>query len=92
VFFKGSRYEQVPDAQMTIPGGRAVSYKRIRFIPGTAAAGEHTVTQGERLDLIAQQYLRNPECFWRVCDANLSMLPDELDATPGRTILIPSDQ
>ena len=33
MFFRGSRYETVADAELTTAGGRVVRYKRIRFIP-----------------------------------------------------------
>jgi len=89
VFFKGSRYEKVKNAQITAASGRVIIYKRIRFIPETPALQQHTVVQGERLDLIAQQYYRDPLLFWRICDANKAMLPDELVAEVGRRILIP---
>jgi hypothetical protein len=49
---------------------------------------EHTVTQGERLDNIAAQYLGDPEQFWRICDANAVLRPDELTDTTGRRIRI----
>jgi hypothetical protein len=46
------------------------------------------VTQGERLDIIAATYLGDPEQFWRICDANNAMRPDELTETPGRQLRI----
>jgi len=49
----------------------------------------HIVSQGERLDYIAHRFYRDPERFWRICDANRVMWPDDLVAEPGRTILIP---
>jgi hypothetical protein len=49
---------------------------------------EHTVTQGERLDNIAYQYLGDPEQFWRICDASAAMHPNELTETVGRKIRI----
>ena len=33
---------------------------------------------GERLDLIAWQHFRDPLRFWRICDANLALWPDDL--------------
>lgn len=89
MFFKGSRYEKVVTAQITDASGRAIKYKGIRFIPETPAIMQHTVVQGDRLDLIAHQYYQDPELFWRICDANKAMLPDELVAEVGRRILIP---
>ena len=89
MFFKGSRYEKVRDAELTDISGRVIKYKRIRFIPETPAIQQHTVVQGERLDLIAHKYYRDPDLFWRICDANKAMLPDELVTEAGRQILIP---
>lgn len=90
MFFKGSRYANVAEAEITETNGRVIRYKRIRFIPETPAIQQHTVVQGERLDVIAHQYYRDPELFWRICDANNAMLPDGLVAEAGRRILIPS--
>ncbi|MEL6718709.1 MAG: LysM domain-containing protein [Bacteroidota bacterium] len=49
---------------------------------------EHSVTQGERLDHIAHQYLGDPEQFWRICDANAAMHPNELTEHIGSKIRI----
>jgi hypothetical protein len=64
-------------------------YKRVRFIPETRGILSHLVVQGERLDLIAYQVYRDPEQFWRICDANLALCPDDLVAEPGRRLLLP---
>lgn len=37
---------------------------------------------GERLDLVAVQYLNAPSGFWRLCDANNAMLAGALAARP----------
>ncbi len=89
MFFKGSRYEKVKEAQITSANGRVIKYKRIRFILETPAIQQHTVVQGERLDLIAQQHYKDPLLFWRICDANKAMLPDGLVEEVGQRILIP---
>lgn len=88
MFFKGSRYEKVATHDIKDARDRVIIYKRIRFIPDTPAIQQHTVVQGERLDLIAHRYYRDPELFWRICDSNKAMLPDELVAETGRRILI----
>lgn len=90
MFFKGSRYEKVKDAEITDARGRTVKYKRIRFIPETPAVKQQIVAQGDRLDLIAHNNYQDPELFWRICDANKAMLPDELLIEIGKRILIPS--
>jgi hypothetical protein len=89
MFFRGSRYEAVPEAEITTPDGRTVRYKRVRFIPETRGVLPYTVAQGDRLDLIAYKAFHDPEQFWRICDANRVPRPDDLVAEPGRLLLIP---
>ena len=89
MFFKGSRYYDLAEAQIADAHGRTVRYKRQRFIPEAPVLAEHTVGQGERLDHIAHRYYRDPQRFWRICDANRAMWPDDLVATPGERIGIP---
>jgi hypothetical protein len=90
MFFKGSRYQKVNDLELTDSGGRVIRYKGIRFIgPATGRAG-HTVVEGERLDHIAFRYYSDPEVFWRICDANLSLWPPDLLEEKGRVIIIPT--
>jgi hypothetical protein len=47
------------------------------------------VSQAERLDNITARHLGDPEQFWRLCDANNAMHPDELIAEIGRRLRIP---
>ncbi len=91
MFFKGSRYEKVGDAQYTDAQGRTVAYKKVRFIPPTPARFNHQVKQGERIDLLSFKYYRDPLKFWHIADANDVMQADELTAEPGQRILIPPD-
>jgi hypothetical protein len=77
---------------ITDPDGQArtIVYKRRRFIPsaaGTTTLVEHAVAQGDRLDTITARYLGDPTQFWRICDANDTLRPDELEE-PGRTVRI----
>lgn len=88
MFAKGSRYEAVPDAVYTDPSGRETGYKRLRLIPAAPALQVHTVRHEERLDLIAFLYYTDPEQFWRICDANVSQRPEDLEEA-GRRLLIP---
>ena len=43
------------------------------------------MVQGDRLDNITAKYLGDPEQFWRMCDANGAMRPEELTETIGST-------
>jgi len=86
-----SRYTTVPTATRVDSAGREIIYLRRRFVPppeSFAVLQEHTFLQGERLDLIAAQYLGDPELFWRICDANSAVDPDELTAVVGRKLRI----
>ncbi|MEX3636135.1 LysM domain-containing protein [Paraburkholderia sp. BR14320] len=78
MFFKGSRYEKVPEAVYVDASGRAIRYKTTRFITNPVALAGHRVVQGERLDHIAWQHFRDAERFWRICDANRALWPDDL--------------
>lgn len=89
MFLRGSRYEVVLDAELAGPDGRKIRYKRIRFIPETRGALPHLVTEGDRLDLIAHRFYQDAEQFWRICDANLALRPEDLVCPPGRRLVIP---
>jgi hypothetical protein len=92
MFFKGSRYAHVDEDILDLGDNRVIRYKKIRYIPDTEPRLGHRVAQWERLDHIAQRYFRNPERFWRICDANRAMYPGDLVAEPGRKIVIPSTE
>ena len=91
MFFKGSRYENVDTNQIKDPTGRVLVYKKARFIPPTPGVMNYTVVQGDRLDQIANRAFRDPQRFWRICDANDAMWPDDL-ATIGKMLQIPSSE
>lgn len=85
-----SRYANVGVASLEHADGTRVSYLRRRFVPPGdhfVLLVEHRVHEGERLDNITAKYLGDPEQFWRVCDANDAIDPDELTGR-GRTIRI----
>ena len=88
MFFRGSRYERVDEAELTAADGRIIRYKRMRFIPENAGTASYIVRQGDRPDLAAYNTVGDPEQFWRVCDANNAMRPEELTETVGRQIRI----
>jgi hypothetical protein len=95
MFDPTSRYFGLPVGSITIPGSdgrpREVRYVRRRFIPpdeGLPTLLEHAVTEGDRLDNIAARYLGDPTQFWRICDANDVLRPQELTEAIGRTIRI----
>lgn len=76
-----SRYHSVETATLDTGEGKKTIYLRRRFVPPPERfelLQEHPVTQGDRLDNVATQYLGDPEQFWQLCDANAAMRPDEL--------------
>jgi len=89
MFFKGSRYEKVPEHETVDRHGRPVRYKGIREIPPSPARSGHEVASGERLDHVAHHHYRDPERFWRIADANLAVWPDDLTVEAGRVIAVP---
>jgi len=92
MFGKKSRYAKVTDAGWVDGKGRTIKYKRIRFIPPTPPQRGHIVTEGERLDHISYFYYKDARRFWRICDANAAMFPNDLANDIGRKIKIPSSQ
>jgi hypothetical protein len=91
MFFKGSRYANVETITKD-ENGRLVRYKKTRFITQPTRGGTHHVSQQDRLDLLAHARLREAERFWRICDLNYALWPDDLLAVAGRTILIPTPE
>jgi hypothetical protein len=89
MFFRGSRYELVATASLETEDGRVIQYKRVRFIPHSEGTLPVTVQQGDRLDLISWQVYRDPEQFWRLCDASDAMRPEDLTAVPGTRLKAP---
>jgi hypothetical protein len=87
-----SRYAQTAIATYRDPAGREIPYLRRRFLPPSGAAAvlaEHRVKVHDRLDNVTARYLGDPEQFWRLCDANGAMHPDELTAELNRVLVIP---
>lgn len=91
VLAANSRYQGIPTATLEAPDGKTIIYLRRRFIPAPerfALLQEHTIVERDRLDNIAAHYLGDPELFWRLCDANRALHPDELTATIGSRMRI----
>jgi hypothetical protein len=85
-----SRYYGTDTVTLATPRGPIV-YLRRRFVPppeNFALLVRHVVSQGERLDNIATNYMGDPEMFWQIADANAAMNPIQLTETPGRTLRI----
>jgi hypothetical protein len=95
MFEPTSRYYPLPTAIHVTADGREIRYARRRFLPpgeSHQTLVEVTVTEGERLDIIAARTLSNPEQFWRIADAENAMNPRQLVEEPGRTLRVPIPQ
>jgi len=89
-----SRYARVDTATLTVKvdgEARSLRYFRRRFVPsatGLVSLLKHPVKQGDRIDNLAMLYFTDPLQFWRICDVNNVLSPDELVETAGRLISI----
>jgi len=91
LFPTNSRYQYTGTARLVWPDGSEVVYLKRRFVPQPerfVLLQEHLVVEGDRLDNITARYLGDPEQFWRVCDANRAMRPNELTEEIGRRLRI----
>jgi nucleoid-associated protein YgaU len=92
-----SRYYGTSTLTHVSPMGEAITYLARRIVPqpgapNFATVAQHTVRQGDRLDLIAAKYLGDPLIFWLICDANGAIDPGDLVATPGKVLHITTPQ
>jgi hypothetical protein len=90
-FPPNSRYQGSTILAFTTPEGKTIAYLSRRIVPQPdrfALLQEYPVRQGDRLDNVAARFLGDPEQFWRLCDANGAMRPDELTETIGRRLRI----
>jgi len=92
VFLKDSRYDRVDPETYLDDRHREIRYKKVRIIPERRAVYAHKVREGERLDHIAFRYFKAPDKYWLICDANLTMWPDDLTIEKDRIILIPGSE
>jgi len=86
-----SRYAGIDTKTIETAAGLVIIYLKRRFLPSPdnfSLLQEHVVTQGERLDNVTARYVGDPEQFWRICDANGAMRPQELTETIGRRLRI----
>ena len=78
--FPGSRYSNSNTYSVHRPDGSMVTVLQIPR-PGPAMIrGYYRRTGGQRLDAIATAFLQDATAFWRLCDANNSLVPDALGA------------
>jgi hypothetical protein len=92
---RSSRYHDAEIGVHSAPDGTEVRYTKRRLLPplGDERADDesatHTVSSGERPDLLAQRYFGDPGQWWQIADANPVLDPHELTDEAGRDIRIP---
>lgn len=90
-FPETSRYHGIDTIAMESDSGEQVVYLSRRFVPQPdkfAVIQQYIVSEGERLDNLANQFYGDPELFWMICDANGTIRPNELVESIGNKILI----
>lgn len=90
-FSPDSRYHGLDTTQWTRADGVTITYVRRRFVPppeNFASLREHRVAEGDRLDNLAARYLSDAQQYWRLCDGNGVIRPDELTDTIGKILRI----
>jgi hypothetical protein len=80
-----SRYDGLATARHSVPDGaggtREVAYllQRVPRDPSAVTPLQvHRVRADDRADLLADRYLGDSQAWWRICDDNAALDPDEL--------------
>ena len=90
-FAPTSRYHGIEATTLEAADGTVNMFIRRRMISPPEQfllLQEHSVVQGDRIDNLSAHYLGDPLQFWRICDANAVMRPEEITETTGRRIRI----
>ncbi|HET9872853.1 MAG TPA: LysM domain-containing protein [Propionibacteriaceae bacterium] len=89
----GSRYAEVARRTRVVDLGDGELHPvlPIRFLPPPEGFFEHTVVDGDRLDLLAAHYYEQADRFWVLADANPAVDPETL-LVPGARIVVPPDR
>jgi hypothetical protein len=94
MFTATSRYYGLPVLTLPGPGGPAsppVRYVARRLLPDPdtlSQVGTYVTRPEDRLDLVANAQLGDPQQAWRIADAARVLDPDELTRAPGRVLRI----
>lgn len=74
-----SRYYKAASRQVTTARGATVTVVVIPAPRTSLPIGYHPRAADDRLDMLAVRYLNAPTGFWRLCDANNSLLAGALE-------------
>lgn len=78
MFFPGSRYKKAGIYQVTRADGTLVPVTKLPLPVKRQLQGYHQRRSGERLDSLAYSYLKDATAFWKLCEANNTVVPDAL--------------
>ena len=84
MFSKGSRYRNLPESSVLTAQGERLRGKELRAMMPAEGRFQHTVHDGDRLDLLAFKYYGDAARWWQIADANpeFAFPPDMLDRAP----------
>ncbi|SES74966.1 LysM domain-containing protein [Geodermatophilus poikilotrophus] len=86
-----SRYAAVGTAVFDPDGERPIVYLLRRLVPRPERLLQrdtYAVSAGDRTDRIAAAVFGDPELFWRLCDGNRAVFPEQLVQEPGRRLRV----
>jgi hypothetical protein len=88
---KKSRYADVPLVKDRHPSGEEYELRELREIPIRPSVFSATPIQGDRIDLMAARFYRDPLLFWRIADAADQLDPFDI-VSPGDPVRVPPNK
>ena len=88
---KNSRYAKTPLVVYEHPSGEQYELRQLRDIPRPAAVFSATPVEGDRLDLLAARFYRDPLLFWHIADACDFLDPFDI-VVPGEPVPVPPNK
>lgn len=88
---KKSRYTTTALVSWTHPSGEVFELRALREIPDRTSVFAATPVAGDRLDLLAARFYRDPLLFWRIADAADHLDPFDI-VVPGEPVAIPPNK
>ena len=84
MYFRGSRYRNLPQSSPINADGQRLRGTDLRVIAPTPGTFLHRVQVGDRFDLLALKYYNDASRWWQICDANpeFAFPNDLLDRAP----------
>jgi nucleoid-associated protein YgaU len=90
MFGADSRYAKLKPITVIGANGKPVQIVPIRFIGSADSVLSRRIRQDDRPDLLAYEFYKEPQLFWRIADANEVMRPGELVSYTGSLIGVPT--